>query len=140
MPNQAVEATLAAWIAAFNSGASTARYFTDDATLVRGNGVFAGSATIDAMEQRESKAGLRITLEVERVEQLASDVVWSFGRYKLTVPGKDGAPAQEIPGAAVHALRRQGDAWQMQMASFTRIQAPTPAPRSAADAQRVAAR
>ena len=127
---QAAESTLNGWIEAFNRGDSTARFFTEDATLVRGNGVFVGGSKIDDMEQRESKAGLRLALKVDRVEPLGAGNVWVLGQYTLTVPGKDGAALQSIPGVAVHVLRREADGWRTKVASFTRVQAPPP-PRAA---------
>ncbi|HEV7578315.1 MAG TPA: hypothetical protein VGO85_19970 [Caldimonas sp.] len=40
--------------------------------MVRGNGVFSGAVLIDEMERRESKAGLRLTLVVDRVQALGT--------------------------------------------------------------------
>ena len=124
---KAAEATLSGWIDAFNRGDSTGQFFTKDATLVRGNGVFVGGPKIDEMEQRESKAGLRLALKVDRVESLGTDSMWTLGQYTLTVPGKEGAAPQSIPGVAVHLLQREGSAWRVKVSSFTRVQAPPPA-------------
>ena len=127
---QAAESTLNGWIEAFNRGDSTGRFFTEDATLVRGNGLFVGGSKIDEMERQESKAGLRLSLKVDRVEPLGAGNVWVLGQYTLTVPGKDGAASQSIPGVAVHVLQRDADGWRTKVASFTRVQAPPP-PRAA---------
>ena len=84
------------------------------------------------MEQRESGAGLRLALKIQRVERTGPDSAWAMCDYELTVPNKDGAAPQVIPGVSVHVLQRQGDAWQMRVSSFTRVQAPTPRLTSAA--------
>lgn len=128
--SKAVEATLNGWIEAFNRGDSTGQFFTNDATLVRGNGVFDGGLKIDEMEQRESKAGLRLALKIDRVERLGAESMWTLGQYTLTVPGKDGAPPQNIPGVAVHLLQRDGSTWRVKVSSFTRVQTP-PSPQAA---------
>lgn len=122
----AAESLLRDWIEAFNSGASTARFFTSDATLVRGNGVFVGGAVIDGMEQRESSAGLRLALVTQRWEAVGTDGAWTIGEYKLTLPGKNGAPAEVIPGVAVHVLQQESGTWRMRVATFTRQFAPPP--------------
>ena len=124
--SKAVEATLNGWIEAFNRGDSTGQFFTNDATLVRGNGVFVGGLKIDEMEQRESKAGLRLALKIDRVEPLGTESMWTLGQYTLTVPCKDGAPPQSIPGVAVHLLQRDGSTWRVKVSSFTRVQTPPP--------------
>lgn len=123
---RAVQATLSAWIDAFNRGDSTGQFFTKDATLVRGTGTFVGGARIDEMEQRESRAGLRLALNVDRVEPLGVDGMWTLGQYTLTVPGKDGAAPQSLPGVAVHVLERDGSSWRVKVSSFTRVQVPVP--------------
>jgi ketosteroid isomerase-like protein len=128
---RSAEATLSGWIGAFNSGESTGRFFTRDATLVRGNGVFVGAERIDDMERRESKAGLRLALKVQPVEQLGTDGVWALADYELTVPGKEGAAPQVIPGVSLHILERHGERWQMRVSSFTRVQQPPPRTASA---------
>lgn len=121
---KAVEATLGSWVEAFNRGDSTVQFFTKDATLVRGNGVFVGGARIDEMEQRESQAGLRLALTVDRVEQIGAEYVWTLGRYILAIPGNGGAAPQTIPGMAVHVLHRDGSTWRVKVSSFTRLQTP----------------
>lgn len=128
---RSAQAALDGWIQAFNLGEPTRRFFTPEATLVRGNGVFVGAERIDAMEQRESRAGLRLAVKVQRTERLAADSVWVLAEYELTVPGKDGAAAQVFPGVSVHVLQSQGGAWQTRVASFTRVQAPAPRAASA---------
>lgn len=124
--SKSAEAVLNSWIQSFNLGEPTRRFFTSDATLVRGNGVFVGAERIDAMEQRESRAGLRLALKVQRAERLSTDSVWALAEYELTIPGKDGAAAQVVPGMSMHVLQRQSGTWQMKAASFTRVQAPAP--------------
>jgi ketosteroid isomerase-like protein len=124
----AVETTLASWIEAFNRGAPTGAYFASDAVLVRGNGTFNGAAVIDDMEQREAKAGLRLTLKVERVQSVAPDTAIVVGRYAVALPGPTG---QVIPGVSLHVLQRTGNEWKVRAASFTRVQVPPP-PSSAA--------
>ena len=119
-----VEATINAWTQAFNSEQPTGRFFTPDASLIRGNGVFDGGGTIEEMEQRESRAGLRLALKLDRVQALGKDNVWALGQYTLTVPGKDGAAPQHIPGVSVHVLQREGASWRIRISSFTRLQTP----------------
>lgn len=126
--SEGVKAALAGWIESFNRGAPTAAYFAGDAVLVRGNGTFTGAATINDMEQRESKAGLRLTLVVDQVQFVGPDVAIVTGRYTVAPPG---SAAQVIPGVALHTMQRTGSTWQVRGASFTRTQAP-PAPAGAA--------
>jgi hypothetical protein len=126
--SKTVKTALAGWIEAFNSGTSTGAYFASDAVLVRGNGTFNGAAVIDEMEQREAKAGLRLTLKVEQVQSVAPDAAIVVGRYMVTLPGSSG---QVIPGVSLHMLQRMGDEWKVRAASFTRVQAP-PLPSAAA--------
>lgn len=132
-PARSAEATLGAWIRAFNAGESTEQFFTSDATLVRGNGVFVGSRRIAEMEHRESGAGLRLALKVQRTEQVGPDSAWVLGDYEVTVPGKDGGPTQVVPGVSVHVLQRHGARWQLRVSSFTRVQAPAPRTASASN-------
>ncbi len=117
----AVRSALANWIVAFNRGDPTGIYFATNAVMVRGNGTFHGAAVIDNMEQRESKAGLRLTLVVDDVQVLNSATAVALGRYTVLPPGAPGSP---IPGVSVHTLQRLGDQWQVSAASFTRTQAP----------------
>ena len=119
----AVEAALAGWIDAFNIGLPTAAYFASEAVLVRGNGTFRGAAVIDDMEQRESKAGLRLTLKVDQVQFIGPDAAAVVSRYTVALPGPSG---QIIPGVSLHLLQRAGNQWLVGAASFTRVQAPPP--------------
>ena len=125
-----VRAALASWIAAFNRGDSTGVYFTSNAVMVRGNGTFNGATVIDSMEQRESKAGLRLTLDVDDVQILNATTAVAVSRYTVLPPG---APSSPIPGVSIHTLQRVGNQWQVSAASFTRTQAP-PLGASAASA------
>lgn len=121
--SSAVRSALASWIETFNRGESTGAFFASDAVMVRGNGVFNGAALIDEMERRESKAGLRLTLVVDRVQSLGPDVAVATGRYTVTPPGA----AAAIPGVSMHILQRSGGQWLVREASFTRTQGPPPA-------------
>jgi hypothetical protein len=116
-----VEAALTSWVDAFNHGRPTAAYFAREAVLVRGNGTFRGAAVIDDMEQRESKAGLRLTLKVDQVQFIGPDAAAVVSRYTVALPGPSG---QIIPGVSLHMLQRAGDQWLVGAASFTRVQAP----------------
>jgi len=118
-----VESALTRWVAAFNAGSSTGEFFAKDALLVRANGTFRGAATIDEMEQRESKAGLRLTLNVEQVNPIGMDAAAVVSRYTVMPPGSAG---QVIPGVALHVLHRSGNHWLVDAASFTRVQPPAP--------------
>ena len=118
-----VEAALTGWVDAFNSGLPTAAYFASEAVLVRGNGTFRGAAVIDDMEQRESKAGLRLTLKVDQVQFIGPDAAAVVSRYTVALPGPSG---QIIPGVSLHMLQRAGNQWLVGAASFTRVQAPPP--------------
>lgn len=126
----AVRVALANWIAAFNRGDPTGVYFSSNAVMVRGNGTFNGATVIDNMEQRESKAGLRLTLVVDDVQILNSATAVAVSRYTVLPPG---APSSPIPGVSIHTLQRVGNQWQVSAASFTRTQAP-PLVASAASA------
>ena len=119
----AVQVALANWIAAFNRGDPTGTYFASDAVMVRGNGTFSGATVINGMEQRESKAGLRLTLIVDQVQTLSPTAAIAVGRYTVAPPGASGSP---IPGVSMHTLQRVGNQWQVRGASFTRTQAPPP--------------
>lgn len=119
----AVRGALANWIAAFNRGDPTGVYFASDAVMVRGNGTFNGATVINDMEQRESKAGLRLTLVVDHVQILNSTTALAVRRYTVMPPGAPGSP---IPGVSMHTLQRVGDRWQVRGASFTRTQPPPP--------------
>lgn len=121
----AVEAALTTWVASFNSGLPTASYFASEAVLVRGNGTFRGAGVIDDMEQRESKAGLRLTLKVDQVQFVGSDAATAVSRYTVSLPGPS---AQIIPGVSLHVMRRKDNRWLVDAASFTRVQAPPPTP------------
>src|SRR4051794_9760885 len=90
-----VESALTRWVAAFNAGSPTGGFFSGDAVLVRANGNFRGAATIDAMEQRESKAGLRLTLAVDQVQFIAADAAAVVSRYTVMPPG---AAGRVVPG------------------------------------------
>lgn len=127
----AVQAALAKWIAAFNRADPTAAYFASDAVMVRGNGTFSGSSVINDMEQKESRAGLRLTLVVEQVQALSPTTAIAVSRYTVTPPG---APAAPIPGVSMHTLQRVGDRWQVRAASFTRTLAPPSVAAAAASA------
>ena len=118
-----VEAALTSWVDAFNHGLPTVAYFASEAVLVRGNGTFRGAAVIDDMEQRESKAGLRLTLKVDQVQFISPDAVAAVSRYTVALPGPSG---QIIPGVSLHMLQRAGNQWLVSAASFTRVQAPPP--------------
>ncbi len=118
-----VEAALTSWVDAFNNGLPTAAYFASEAVLVRGNGTFRGAAVIDEMEQRESKAGLRLTLKVDQVQFIGPDAAAVISRYTVALPGPSG---QIIPGVSLHMLQRAGNQWLVATASFTRVQAPPP--------------
>ena len=120
-----VEAALAGWVEAFNNGLPTTAYFASDAVLVRGNGTFRGAAVIDDMEQRESKAGLRLTLKVDQVQFIGPDAAAVVSRYTVALPGPSG---QIIPGVSLHMLQRTGNQWLVGAASFTRMQVPPPTP------------
>lgn len=121
--SSAVQSALARWVDTFNRGESTGAFFASDAVMVRGNGVFSGAALIDEMERRESKAGLRLTLVVDRVQSLGPDAAVATGGYTVTPPGA----AAAIPGVSMHTLQRNGGQWLVRGASFTRTQAPPPA-------------
>lgn len=88
----AVRGALANWIAAFNRGDPTGVYFASDAVMVRGNGTFNGATVINDMEQRESKAGLRLTLVVDHVQILNSTTALAVRRYTVMPPGAPGSP------------------------------------------------
>ena len=120
-----VEAALTGWVEAFNNGLPTTAYFATDAVLVRGNGTFRGAAVIDDMEQRESKAGLRLTLKVDQVQFIGPDAAAVVSRYTVALPGPSG---QIIPGVSLHMLQRTGNQWLVGAASFTRMQVPPPTP------------
>ena len=120
-----VEAALTGWVEAFNNGLPTTAYFASDAVLVRGNGTFRGAAVIDDMEQRESKAGLRLTLKVDQVQFIGPDAAAVVSRYTVALPGTSG---QIIPGVSLHMLQRTGNQWLVGAASFTRMQVPPPTP------------
>lgn len=122
-PAKPVEGALARWVETFNRGAPTAAYFSRDAVLVRGNGTFRGAAVIDEMEQRESKAGLRLSLQVDDVQVIGTDAATAVGRYTVTLPGPTG---QTVPGVSLHILERMGNEWLVRAASFTRVQAAPP--------------
>ena len=121
--SSAVQSALARWVDTFNRSESTGAFFASDAVMVRGNGVFSGAALIDEMERRESKAGLRLTLVVDRVQSLGPDAAVATGGYTVTPPGA----AAAIPGVSMHTLQRNGGQWLVRGASFTRTQAPPPA-------------
>ena len=117
----AVRSALANWIVAFNRGDPTGVYFASNAVMVRGNGTFNGATIIDNMEQRESKAGVRLTLVVDDVQILNSTTAVAVSRYTVLPPGAPGSP---IPGVSMHTLQRVGNQWHVSAASFTRTQAP----------------
>ena len=111
----AVEAALAGWIDAFNIGLPTAAYFASDAVLVRGNGTFRGAAVIDDMEQRESKAGLRLTLKVDQVQFIGLDAAAVVSRYTVLSLAPRGRSFLASRSTCCNARATNG--WSVQLAS-----------------------
>lgn len=120
-----VKAVITKFFEAFNNGNvdETAALWSQDAVDITVNGMISGKTQMDALIAAERKMGLKKQdYTIERV-QVGKNMAWAAGAYTVTIPGKDGA-STDIHGAWLQVLRRHGDSWKIQAASFTRFNAP----------------
>ena len=60
--------------------------------------------------------------KIDRVD-VHGPIAWAAGQYTVTIPSKEGGTTQ-VNGAWLHVLKQEGAVWNIQAASFTRVNQP----------------